>query len=581
MIVNAPWPGFVAQRNFARATRRGTTGCWRSTPTSASRPRCARRSRRCARSGFHARRLPHPARGLLPGPLDPRHRLVPRSAAAALRPHARGRWQGDLVHESVRVRGPVGPPARRARAPPLRATSADHLRTIDRYTTLWARAGLRGRARRRASCDVSLARGLGLLPQLRPEARLPARQRGPDRLGAERVLHVRRSWPSSRELARSARRAAMRGACHVDTAADLARRPEPGAADGAGHGRARARGRARLPRGRRARGARARRRPRRARRCPSAATCGRRGVLALARLLRAGCRPRRACSSTIRTRCPRASLAARPAAPAPLVATRRVDFPLQRPALAVRSTGPAARVIAVSRRDRATVLEADGRRPRARCASSTRACPTGRPQPGGRDALRGAGRARRRARRRQRGRAHRPQGPRDAARGGARCVRARVPEARLRDRGRGRAARRARGAGARARPRRPRASSPASAPTSTGCSPPSTSSACRRTWRGSAPACSTRWPSRGRWWPPPPAASRRRWRTASPAGVVPPRDPRALADALVESLGDAARARGHGRRGPPALRRALHRRADGGRDARASTRRPREGRAPS
>src|SRR5204862_6090177 len=48
-----------------------------------------------------------------------------------------GRFEGDLVHESVKVRGRVGRLKGEIIHRPYR-DEADHLRRIDRYTTLWA-----------------------------------------------------------------------------------------------------------------------------------------------------------------------------------------------------------------------------------------------------------------------------------------------------------------------------------------------------------------------------------------------------------------------------------------------------------
>ena len=49
----------------------------------------------------------------------------------------RGRWQGGLVHESVRVQGSVGRLRNEIEHYPY-ADIAEHLRTIDEYTSLWA-----------------------------------------------------------------------------------------------------------------------------------------------------------------------------------------------------------------------------------------------------------------------------------------------------------------------------------------------------------------------------------------------------------------------------------------------------------
>lgn len=56
-----------------------------------------------------------------------------------------GRFEGDLVHESVKMKGPVGVLTGEIIHRPYR-DEADHLRRIDRYSTLWAEtAHLRGR----------------------------------------------------------------------------------------------------------------------------------------------------------------------------------------------------------------------------------------------------------------------------------------------------------------------------------------------------------------------------------------------------------------------------------------------------
>lgn len=54
----------------------------------------------------------------------------------------RGRFEGDLVHESVKLDGPVGRLNGEIIHRPYR-DEADHLRRIDRYTTLWAEAAYR------------------------------------------------------------------------------------------------------------------------------------------------------------------------------------------------------------------------------------------------------------------------------------------------------------------------------------------------------------------------------------------------------------------------------------------------------
>jgi glycosyltransferase involved in cell wall biosynthesis len=135
VVVNEPWPGYVAQRNFASDQARHD---WILAVDADERvtPELRDEIRALAASGFaHAGyRIPRAAHYLgrfiratdwYP---DPQLRLWDRR---------RGRWQGALVHESVKVEGSVG----RLRGDLLHYTYRDvshHMQTIDRYTTLWA-----------------------------------------------------------------------------------------------------------------------------------------------------------------------------------------------------------------------------------------------------------------------------------------------------------------------------------------------------------------------------------------------------------------------------------------------------------
>jgi glycosyltransferase involved in cell wall biosynthesis len=136
VLVNAPWPGFVAQREFAvRAARhdwvlaldadeRVTPGLRAEIEGQRARG-FAHSAYRIPRVAFHLGRW---VRGTDWYP-DEQVRLFDRT---------RARWEGDLVHESVRASGTVG----RLRGELLHypyADISDHLRKIDRYTTLWAR----------------------------------------------------------------------------------------------------------------------------------------------------------------------------------------------------------------------------------------------------------------------------------------------------------------------------------------------------------------------------------------------------------------------------------------------------------
>jgi glycosyltransferase involved in cell wall biosynthesis len=136
VLVNAPWPGFVAQRDFAvRAARHdwvlALDADERVGP--ALRDEILRlRAAGFAEAGYRIPRVAHYlgcwVRGTDWYP-DWQVRLFDRRRAA---------WQGDLVHESVGVHGPVGRLRGDMEHYPY-ADIADHLRKIDSYTTLWAR----------------------------------------------------------------------------------------------------------------------------------------------------------------------------------------------------------------------------------------------------------------------------------------------------------------------------------------------------------------------------------------------------------------------------------------------------------
>ena len=135
VIVNTPWPGFVAQRRLA--TERASHD-WvlaldadeRITPAlreellalAAGTPAAA--GYRIPRVAFYQGRWIR-ATDWYP---DPQVRLFDRR---------RARWEGGLVHESVKSAGPLGRLAGDLEHHPYRDIS-DHLRKIDSYTSLWA-----------------------------------------------------------------------------------------------------------------------------------------------------------------------------------------------------------------------------------------------------------------------------------------------------------------------------------------------------------------------------------------------------------------------------------------------------------
>jgi glycosyltransferase involved in cell wall biosynthesis len=132
---SSPWPGFVEQRNRAVAAAKhdwvlAIDADERVTDELREEIR-AKGASGFAHSGYRIPRLAYYLGRWIRGTdwwPDPQLRLFDRR---------RGRWQGGLIHESVRVDGSVG----RLRARMEHFTYqdiSDHLATIDRYTTLWA-----------------------------------------------------------------------------------------------------------------------------------------------------------------------------------------------------------------------------------------------------------------------------------------------------------------------------------------------------------------------------------------------------------------------------------------------------------
>ncbi len=153
VLVNAPWPGFVAQRDFAV---RAACHDWVLALDADERvgPRLREEIRALQQNGFAEAgyRIPRVTyylgrwvRGTDWYP-DWQVRLFDRRRAG---------WQGDLVHESVAVRGPVGRLHGDLEHHPY-ADISEHLRKIDSYTTLWARQA-RAAGRRSNVIDMSAA----------------------------------------------------------------------------------------------------------------------------------------------------------------------------------------------------------------------------------------------------------------------------------------------------------------------------------------------------------------------------------------------------------------------------------------
>lgn len=147
VIVNTPWPGFVEQRRLATQAARhdwilALDADERVSPALRLEIESLRSTVLAAPDGPAAYRLPRAsfylgrwirATDWYP---DLQVRLFDRR---------RARWQGGLVHESVAADGPMGRLRHELEHYPYVDVS-DHLRCIDRYTSLWAQeAHLRGR----------------------------------------------------------------------------------------------------------------------------------------------------------------------------------------------------------------------------------------------------------------------------------------------------------------------------------------------------------------------------------------------------------------------------------------------------
>lgn len=136
VLVNVPWPGYVAQRNLAASEARHDWLLFldadeRVTPALRQEIE-ARRQDGFDRAGYRLPRVAHYLGRWIRGTdwyPDLQLRLYDRR---------RGRWQGGLVHESVRVEGQVGRLAGELEHRSYEDVG-DHLRRIEAYTTLWAR----------------------------------------------------------------------------------------------------------------------------------------------------------------------------------------------------------------------------------------------------------------------------------------------------------------------------------------------------------------------------------------------------------------------------------------------------------
>jgi glycosyltransferase involved in cell wall biosynthesis len=135
VILNAPWPGFAAQRNVAvDAARHDWVIALDADERVAGPLREEIQGRRARGFDCAGYRIPRVAFYLgrwvratdwYP---DPQVRLFDRR---------RARWEGAHVHESVRVRGKVGRLRSDMEHHPY-LDIGDHMKKIDRYTTLWA-----------------------------------------------------------------------------------------------------------------------------------------------------------------------------------------------------------------------------------------------------------------------------------------------------------------------------------------------------------------------------------------------------------------------------------------------------------
>jgi glycosyltransferase involved in cell wall biosynthesis len=159
VVDGAPWPGFVEQRNKVLDLARhdwvlALDADERVTPALRAEIEALRTSG-FTHSGYRIPRVAHYLGRWIRGTdwyPDPQLRLFDRR---------RGRWHGALVHESVKVEGSVG----RLHGDLEHHTYldvSDHMQTIDRYTTLWARQAY-AEGRRAGILETTFATGWAFL----------------------------------------------------------------------------------------------------------------------------------------------------------------------------------------------------------------------------------------------------------------------------------------------------------------------------------------------------------------------------------------------------------------------------------
>lgn len=135
VIVNVPWPGFVAQRTLATGAARHDWVLALDADETVS-PALRDEIQALRASGFTAAGYRMPRVAFYLGTWVRATDWYP-DLQLRLFDRRRGRWQGALVHESVSVDGPVARLKGEILHHPYRDVD-DHRATIDRYTTLWA-----------------------------------------------------------------------------------------------------------------------------------------------------------------------------------------------------------------------------------------------------------------------------------------------------------------------------------------------------------------------------------------------------------------------------------------------------------